>query len=249
MILELLMAAQAVTANAAGVSVNRLDETSFLMSLAAGPTTTAKAAQARLASSAKLACQARRPVLGRYRFVTEEGKTSFEQELICAEPGHKLEVAAAAGKGAALEPSRADQQAVLAASYAYFAAKDEGRYPEAHAFLADPMKARFALADWAASARTFNAEAGSARGRRVVEITWYNNPEDASEPGLYVAADFSADFDKAEFVCGYLMWRVQPDGSFRLVREEQNMAPRRASGRAIAQIDRDPLRARMGCKD
>ena len=103
--------------------------------------------------------------------------------------------------------------------------------------------------EWSRAAAEFNAQAGSPRGRRVVEITWYKDPEDAPEPGLYVAADFSADFEKLEFVCGYLMWQVQPDGRFRLVREEQNMAPRRASGRAIAQIDRDPLRTRMGCKD
>jgi hypothetical protein len=150
---------------------------------------------------------------------------------------------------AALAPSRADQQAALAASYGYFAAKDEGRFSEAHNLLTDRMRARFPLPLWSQAARSFNTEAGRHRGRRVVEITWYQDPEGAPEPGLYVAADFSADFEKAEFVCGYLMWQIQPDGSFRLVREEQNMAPKRASGRAIAQIDRDPLRTRMGCKD
>lgn len=243
------MAAQALAA-APGVNVERLDETSFLVSLPATPDLAARDAQARIAPAARLACQARRPVLGRYRYLAEEGKgSSFEQELICLAPGHKLGIAAAADSGGALEPSRADQQAVLAASYGYFAAKDEGRFAAAHGLLTDRMRARFPFAEWRKAAETFNAEAGRPRGRRVVEITWYKDPEGAPEPGLYVAADFSADFEKAEFVCGYLMWQVQPDGGFRLVREEQNMAPRRASGRAIAQIDRDPLRARMGCKD
>jgi hypothetical protein len=45
------------------------------------------------------------------------------------------------------------------------------------------------------------------------------------------------------------MWQVQPNGSLKLTREEQNLAPKRPSGRAIAQIDRDPLRSQMGCKD
>ena len=233
---------------APAAQLERLDDTSFLLSLPADTKLSVAQGQARLTPDAKRACQARRPTFGRYRFVTEEGKSRFEQELICLESRYKLTLISAGG-GAALTPSRADQQAVLAASYRYFAAKDVGRYAEAHAVLSDRLKRRFPLANWMRSAGDFNAQAGPVRGRRVVEITWYKDPEDAPEPGLYVAADFSAEFEKLEFVCGYLMWRVQPDGSFRLAREEQNMAPKRASGRAIAQIDRDPLRSGMGCKD
>ena len=241
----IFLAAQAVSA----VQVERLDDSSFLLSVAAEPKLSVAQEQARLAPSSRRACGTRRPTLGRYRFVAEEARSRFEQELICLESRHKLSLIASAGSGAALTPTRADQQAVLAASYGYFAAKDVGRYTEAYASLSDRLRSRFPLADWTRSAGEFNAKAGPVRGRRVVEITWYKDPDDAPEPGLYVAADFSADFEKVEFVCGYLMWRVQPDGSFRLVREEQNMAPKRASGRAIAKIDRDPLRSGMGCKD
>jgi hypothetical protein len=248
MFLQLFLAVQTLAA-VPGVSVDRLDETSFLLSIPADAASSVAAGQARLGPAAKLACQKRRPVLGRYRFIAEEGRNAFEQELICVDPGHRLDLATSAVAGEALEPSRADQQAVLAASYGYFAAKDAGQFAQAHAWLSDRMRARFPLAEWTAAARTFNTEAGAPRGRRVVEITWYKDPEDAPEPGLYVAADWSADFAKAEFVCGYLMWHATPDGRFRLVREEQNMAPKRASGRAIAKIDRDPLRTRMGCKD
>jgi hypothetical protein len=188
-------------------------------------------------------------VFGRYRFTLGEGRSRFEQELICVDDRHKLSLLERAANVSALAPSRADQQAVLAASYRYFAAKDSGNYAAAHELLSERARTRFPLAEWARSAGEFNTQAGAVRGRRVVEITWYKDPEGAPEPGLYAAADFSADFERVEFVCGYLMWRVQPDGSFRLSREEQNMAPKRSSGRAIAQIDRDPLRSRMGCKD
>ncbi|HEX8443386.1 MAG TPA: DUF4019 domain-containing protein [Allosphingosinicella sp.] len=243
----IFLAAQAI-ATAAPV-VERVDETSYLLGLAVDASLNVAQGQARLAPAAKRACGARLVTLGRYRFVAEEGKNRFEQELLCLDRRHKLSLIERAAGNAALEPSRPDQQAVLATSYRYFAAKDAGRYAEAHQALSGRMKSRFPLAEWTRSARGFNAEAGAVRGRRVVEITWYKNPEGAPEPGLYVAADFSADFERAEFVCGYLMWQVQPDGTFRLAREEQNMAPKRPSGRAIAQIDRDPLRSRMGCKD
>jgi hypothetical protein len=247
--LLLILAAQALAQPQAAPRVERLDESSFLLGLDVGAGVSVGAAQARLAPAAKLACQSRRAVMGRFRFLSEAGANSFEQELLCIDARHRLGTIAAAAADQPLAPERADQQAVLAASYGYFAAKDNGRYGDAHHLLSDGMKQRFPLADWTASARAFDAEAGAVRGRRVVEITWYNNPADAPEPGLYVAADFSAEFAATEFVCGYLMWRVQPDGGFRLVREEQNAAPKRSGGRSIAKIDRDPLRARMGCKD
>jgi hypothetical protein len=243
-----LLAAQAA-ATTSGVTVQPLDGGSYLVSIPVDAASSTAAAQARLGPTAASTCKARRPLLGRYRFVTAEGKSAFEQELICTERSPRLSLLSATAGNGELEPSRADQQLVLAASYSYFAAKDRGRYAAAYAALSDRMKSRFPLAEWTRSAGDFNAKAGPVRGRRVVEITWYKDPEGAPEPGLYVAADFSADFEKVEFVCGYLMWQVRRDGSFRLVREEQNMAPKRASGRAIAQIDRDPLRAGMGCKD
>jgi hypothetical protein len=104
------------------------------------------------------------------------------------------------------------------------------------------------IAQWQRGAADFNAAAGAVRARRVVEITWYNNPPDAARPGIYAAADFSGEFDRLEFVCGYLMWQVQPDGSFRLTREEQNLLDK-ATASKLASIDRQPLRAQMGCKD
>ncbi len=44
------------------------------------------------------------------------------------------------------------------------------------------------------------------------------------------------------------MWQLQPDGSFRLTREEQNLLDK-ATAANLASIDRQPLRAQMGCKD
>ena len=171
----------------------------------------------------------------------------LEQELICLDAAR-----AAAPTGAAPDPAWSptpvDQQALLAATYDYFAAKDATKYRDAYAFLSERMKADVALDAWTEAARDFDEAAGRALGRRVVEISWYNNPSDAPEPGIYVAADFSAEFEKLEFVCGYVMWRLMPDGTLRLVREEQNLARKRGA-KPMAAIDRDPLRARLGCKD
>jgi hypothetical protein len=242
----LFLAAQAALA---GLSVERIDEHSFRMELAAP--------QAGLQPAARLACQKRKPVFARYRIVSEvppEGAKpaspagrSLEQQLLCLETGRRA-VPAATRPDPQWQPTATDERALLAATYEYFTAKDAGRYAEAHGRLSDRMKAATPLAEWATGARLFNAEAGPALGRRVIEISWYNHPTDAPEPGIYVAADYSAEFERLEFVCGYVMWRLLPDGSFRLVREEQNLARKRGP-KPMASIDRDPMRVRLGCKD
>lgn len=242
--LSLLAVALAPVAPAAApLSIERIDDTSFRISVSAPESLGAAALQARLIPAAKLACRQSRAILGRYRI---EGG-NLDQELLCAEQVWNLDLARAT-QDPEWSPSAADQRALLAATYDYFAAKDAGRYADAYALLSDRMKASAPSAEWQAAARGFNDVAGRALGRRVVEISWYANPADAPEPGLYVAADYSAEFEKLEFVCGYVMWKLLPDGRFALVREEQNLARKRGT-KPMAEIDREPLRMRLGCKD
>ena len=242
--LILLAVASAPVAPApSALSIERIDGTSFRISAPAPEIETIAALQSRLIPSAKLACQESKAVFGRYRI---EGG-NFEQELLCAGQAAGPDLARAT-QDPEWSPSPDDQRALLAATYDYFAAKDAGRYADAYALLSDRMKASAAPAEWQASAREFNDVAGRALGRRVVEISWYANPADAPEPGLYVAADYSAEFEKLEFVCGYVMWKLLPDGRFVLVREEQNLARKRGA-KPMAEIDREPLRIRLGCKD
>lgn len=137
---------------------------------------------------------------------------------------------------------------MLEATYGYLAAKDGNRLPEAYAMLSPRAKLATPEPDWIAQARDFNQQVGAVRARRITDISWYSDPPDAPEPGLYVAADLSGAFENAEFLCGYVVWRLESDGSLRLVREEQNFLERRR-GVKLAPIDRAPLRAQMGCKD
>jgi hypothetical protein len=234
-----------LVAAAAEPTIEPIAEGAFRISLDAAPAEIGPA-QARLAPAAARACGDRAPVFGRFRYTGTAAPLALEQELLCL-PGAAAPVPAAAKADPDWQPDAVLQARLLAASYAYFAAKDAARYADAYRQLTPRLQASSPAADWTRIATEFNAEAGPVRGRRIVEISWYNHPADAPEPGIYVAADYSAEFDKLEFVCGYLMWRLQPDGSFRLAREEQNLVHKR--GKPMAPIDRDPLRARLGCKD
>lgn len=189
---------------------------------------TAQGGRAMLREAAESLCGERLPAYGSFAL----GEGAFEQELFCL-PHHQ------AGD---------TRLAVLAGSYAWFAARDFGRYDEAWAVLSERMQAASPLSEWRAAAERFNAAAGPVRRRQVTRITVYEDPPDAPEPGLYVAADFSADFANLAFACGYLMWHRRADGAWRLVREEQNVVDRETA-EDLSEIDRPRLREQMGCRD
>jgi len=247
----LLLAASA----APQISSEPIDSNRFRLSIS-GQIGSVDEAQSELLTTARRLCGKRAASFGTYRFKQLEQldaaaakrkplSLTMEQELWCGIAATVTDPAAA--RGPDWQPSDADQQAVLAASYTYFAAKDSGRYDKAWAVLSNTMKSASPALDWKGEAAEFNRKAGPVRARRVTELTWYNNPSDAPQPGIYVAADYSADFERLEFLCGYLMWLLQPDGSFRLVREEQNMLDKETA-RKVPSLDRAPLKAQMGCK-
>ena len=143
-------------------------------------------------------------------------------------------------------PDPATQREVRDASYAYFAAKDAGRYDAAYAFFAPSVRAYLTPELFRSQTAQFNAAAGGKGERRVVKLTWERDPPGAPAKGLYVAADFVARFPNLRLHCGYLMWHRQPDGAFRIVREEQSFLDE-ATARQMTPERLRPLPAQFGC--
>ena len=236
------------------VEAEPLDAGRHMIDLKATARTTFEAAQAALVPTARRLCADRTFFLGAFKFAEQPeaaagakagaAEASFQQELYCRSPEQLSGRAAAAAPG----PSQAQQQAVLKATYGYLAAKDSNRFSEAYAMLSRRAKLTTTEPEWIARTRAFNQQAGAVTARRVTDISWYSDPPEAPEPGLYVAADLNGAFENVEFLCGYVVWRLDADGSFRLVREEQNFLERRP-GAKLPPLDRAPLRAQMGCKD
>ncbi len=235
------------------VTAEPLDAGHHMLEIKTDARTTFGAAQAALVPTARRLCANRNFFLGAFKFAEQPeapgappgtARASFQQELYCRSP-EQHSGSAAAG---APDPSEAQQHAVLKATYGYLAAKDSNRLSDAYAMLSRRAKRTTAESDWIAKARDFNQQAGAVTARRVTDISWYSDPPDAPEPGLYVAADLNGAFENVEFLCGYVVWRLDADGTFRLVREEQNFLERRR-GAKLAPLDRAPLRAQMGCKN
>lgn len=240
------------------ISYQRLGENRFELRLVSSAISGEVEAQAALISTAMRLCGAQPPQFGRYRWEALERLESsaaartlvsmaFIQDLRC---GH-AEVESMdqpAVPDPNWQPSASDERAVLAAAEAYFAARDSGRYAEAHAMHTSAMRELSPLADYSAQVRQFNERAGERRGRRVTQLTWYNNPPQAPVPGIYAATDYTGDFANLYFVCGYIIWVLQPDGSWRLVREETALLARADAPNATGE-DVARLRSQMRCRD
>lgn len=175
-------------------------------------------------------CAGRAAQLGHYRFEshaplasgTETSSTqTFTQQVECGTSTSVVHVA----RAPKTQPTAEDERAVRTATLNYLAAKDRGDFDAAYALLGSEMAALFTTENWRSPRATFNAAAGQPNNREVVRLTWYDDPAGAPIPGRYVAADYRGDYAHAGFYCGYLMWHLQPDGSYRIVREEEAQMP------------------------
>lgn len=254
----LLLQAQS---QAPAITHERIGEGRYRLRIVAPGISEVEQAQRLLVPEALRLCGSLPPAFGRYRWEGLERLESpgvgrapesltLDQEIVCggviAPPPAPAETAATPDPD--WQPTPAAEEAVRAATITYFAAKDGGRYAEAYAMLSPGNQATSPFASWSEQARDFNGRAGAVRDRRLIRVTWYNNPPSAPVAGIYAAVDFNRDFANLHFLCGYVVWLLQPDGSWRLVREEQGMAARAGAPNATPEeIAR--LRPQVGCRD
>jgi hypothetical protein len=209
-------------------------------------------AQALLQPQAQALCRDAAVRLGRYRFESAaplgvDSATvaqTFIQELTC---GGEADPARASAPAPRMPPTAADERRVRDLTQAYLAAKDGNDFDRARAMLAEESREMMRADNWFEPRVAFNKAAGAPARRDVVRVTWYDDPAGAP-PGRYVAADYRADYDHAGFYCGYVMWNLQPDGSYRVLREEEaQVAPTDAA--RIPSTDLVAVRQQLGCRD
>lgn len=135
---------------------------------------------------------------------------------------------------------------VEALSRAYFASKDEGRHKEAYAMLAPSQQQLLPFARWSFLTQDFNARAGKLVNRDTRKITWYRNPPQAA-PGVYAAVDFAGEYANTSLYCGYLILSEQADGSFLILREEQNVIDKDTAAK-LKPGQLEGFRAQFKCK-
>lgn len=155
------------------------------------------------------------------------------------------QLTAPANPDAQWRPSAAQVAQVQSRTRSYFQARDAGRFDEAYAFFSASQKANLPLAEWRDAMQAFNARAGAAGGRTLRTVTWYKDAP-RRPPGTYAAVDFSSQFGNLAVHCGYVVWQEQADGSFALIREEENVVDKDAEATMNAG-ELEQMRRQFGC--
>lgn len=239
------------------IDLQRLGNDSFRLVLKSYSSRTVEAGQEELLPRAKEVCGTKKVEYGKYQFETVDPVNSsaanasflvLKQNFVCgAMTGIQAPVKSPAHTDGQWRPSTAQVQQVELLSKAYFAAKDERRYKAGYQLLSPALRQTTAFEHWGSAAEDFNAKVGEPRARLIKKITWYKNPPQAA-PGTYAAVDFSSRFANADIHCGYLVWSEQADGSFLIIREEQNFIDK-AVARTLKPDELEKARAQFKCRE
>lgn len=130
------------------------------------------------------------------------------------------------GGGAVLKSaaeSRAVQEDIRKLTESHFRLLTTGQFDAALAQV-DPSGMGGDAAGWVKSEQSFQSISGAPVSMTILKVTVYDNPQGAPRPGLYVAADFRNAYANVPFQCGYLMWFREPNGTFRITRQEKGHA-------------------------
>lgn len=144
------------------------------------------------------------------------------------------------------QASGEQKERVEAQSRKYFSLKQGGQFQEAYGMLTLAQQQQIPFARWSFLAQDFNARAGQAVSLDIKKVTWYHNPPQAT-PGTYAAVDFSGTYANTSLYCGYVVLHEQADGSFLIMREEQNVIDKDTASK-LKPGEIDSLRAQFKCQ-
>ena len=204
-------------------------------------------------------CQGIEPLLGHYEFSsrapiegqapsTEPTEFQLTQDVFCgAESAPQI----ASARHSAFGVVKTDQQQSLedfvkAASMAYLLERAEGAFERAYGAFSEAMRAFQPLEEWKKQNSDFNVAAGKRKSTSIWRITVYDNPPNAPEPGIYVAADYESEFERVPFQCGYVIWFQSTEERFAITREESGSLPLNMVER-LPQEQIAEIRRQFGC--
>ena len=144
------------------------------------------------------------------------------------------------------EAKQAIENEVLYLSRTYFSHLIAGNYEEAYDQLSESMRSYRSFEEWQSQFDDFKKRSGKLVELNIHTITVYDNPPDAPQPGIYVAADYQNRFEDAPYHCGYLMWFRAEVGEFQIMREETGLITNEILGQ-VTDDQRAQLLTQMRC--
>lgn len=237
------------------VRVRQLGPNHYEFTMTTSQTTDVGVAQNALIPGARKLCGEKKPEFGRYKFEAKEPLNKAEgaspqtlvlrQEIRCVAAA-SLPIQEQQPVASAWQPTKAQEENIKKLTYQYFNKRDSGNYQEAYSLFAASLKAGISEKNWLASIKQFNAKAGRPVERQILKVTWYNKPPSSPTPGIFAAVDYKSQFQNIDIHCGYVIWQQQKDGSFQIVREEEN-AIDKATQSSMKERDIVRVKAQFGC--
>ncbi|WP_051293448.1 DUF4019 domain-containing protein [Pseudoduganella violaceinigra] len=205
------------------------------------------------------------PAAVRRTVVMENGQASIRMHALCqaqkadcdsmleefrrmnAALQQSLAPAGPASAAPSWQPTSTQRARVEALSKAYFAEKDAAHYGAAWERLGAGLRQQWSFEAWRDAMEASAARAGTLQQRELKKVTIYRSSQ-SGMPGTYAAVDFTGRFANADTYCGYLVWSEQADGSFLLMREEENYIFN-ATAAQLSSEQKDKMRGVFRCAD
>ena len=128
-------------------------------------------------------------------------------------------VAAASEEWQPSDEQKAKADALFATYMGHLAGQ---RYSEAYELQAKAMKRIADFSKWERLERLFRSAVGDNPEFGGFRATWYKDPADAPEPGIYVAYDYNCRYSNANICNGYVVLHSEDGNSFSVMRHERN---------------------------
>lgn len=236
------------------VRVTQLGSDSYEVKMTTSETTDVGTAQHMLTSGAARLCKEKIPAFGHYKFETHESLVKTKNSLPTLVLLQKITcitaTSAAVEKSQATpdewQPTQDQEEAIQRLTHQYFSNRDHGRFEEAYLMFSPSFKSTIRKDDWVARIQPFHEKAGMPIKRQISKITWYNNPASSPDAGVYAAADYTSQFQNIDIHCGFVIWKRQPNGSFQIIREEENYIDKTTQS-TMKDSDIKRMQAQYGC--
>jgi hypothetical protein len=225
-----------------GVVVRETSRNSFIATLSAGQELGIEEAQQQLLPAASRTCKGLTPVFGKYTFSSgkpasaksvEEAEFEFHQAFRCEEQAAAVPQAPPTVLSA--EESAKLVEFVERETEAALSSPDGATQRAFHARFSPSLSAMLPLAQWIEQQTSLHQQAGSLRGRPLLNVTTYTDPPNSPGPGTYVAVDFQVNYERAPFRCGYVMWLRDQAGKISVLRLEDGVIAQKEAGAMTAQ--------------
>lgn len=121
-------------------------------------------------------------------------------------------------------PSEAQKSRALETAARVLTAIDSARYQDAYGMFTQGLKSIMSFDQFVSHEQTLRGESGDSLGRDNTRITWYNDPPNASAPGVFAAIDMTCHYSNEQVCEELLILHEQSDGRFLVMRHERTMS-------------------------